>query len=627
MDIRLTTRTGVVASLLVGVGAACSGAIGQAPAQLPSTAATVRTAASPIVSIAIEDFDGDGRRDIAYTQRNLRFLCVAFGRADGTYTLPATTNLGEYGAHLAAGDFDSDGDLDLAIAKPMAASVSVWSNSGRGSFSQSAEVYVGGYPRSILATDLNQDGTLEMVVTNTELPVTMENVAIIERMGNGNYFAQGIDAGPYVSTAAANDLDLDGRTDLVFGYSALSTQVGLCWNGHDFMGRPLPMGGFSMVEYLPASETGHHPTQVLIANVDGDGDLDIVYTNRTQQIVGVVINDGSANAPGWSGKYDTRIYMSSPATVADLKRTFNWTVNWVEYEPAANGFALFRLALRPLPGNDFEIAPEKQWGLGMIGVFDALASPDLDNDRDPDLAAVAGRYIYASGNPNTNRKPKIEGLRFDKDPVMAGRTLLITAGGVTEPDADGAIREIRFYRDSNRDAALDTNDELIGTDRSGADGWTLSRLVDRAWGAGTLRIFAVAVDELGDTSEPRGNSVVVRANRPPTVGGVTASEQRLRRGQAFSILAPAISDPDADLGDSISRVEVYQDLNRNGTIDAGDRLLKVARRDGASGWRADLRANVAGMGGFGLKTFLVRAIDSEGGTSDPSSVTVRFVRR
>jgi len=61
-------------------------------------------------SLALADFDGDGKMDVASGAGNVLLL----GNGDGTFQTPIT--LGAFGPDIAAGDFSQDGKPDLAVA-------------------------------------------------------------------------------------------------------------------------------------------------------------------------------------------------------------------------------------------------------------------------------------------------------------------------------------------------------------------------------------------------------------------------------------------------------------------------------------------------------------------------------
>ena len=100
---------------------------------------------------AIGDFSGDGKPDIAIGEPDLNSgsLVILLGNGDGTFrTLPpiSAPRCGEWG--IAMGDFNGDGKLDLAIADSKSNTVSVLLGNGDGTFTTAAgpPASVGSFP-------------------------------------------------------------------------------------------------------------------------------------------------------------------------------------------------------------------------------------------------------------------------------------------------------------------------------------------------------------------------------------------------------------------------------------------------------------------------------------------------
>ena len=94
-------------------------------------------------------------------------MSVLLGKGDGTFG--AATNYATPAApqSLAVGDFNGDGKLDLALAGGEFASAEVilW-GAGDGTFNQLSTYNVGAYPVSVVAADFNLDGAPDLAVSN-----------------------------------------------------------------------------------------------------------------------------------------------------------------------------------------------------------------------------------------------------------------------------------------------------------------------------------------------------------------------------------------------------------------------------------------------------------------------------
>src|SRR5204863_314996 len=68
---------------------------------------------------------------------------------------------------VAVGDFNADGKPDLAVAIYGSANVSVLLGNGDGTFQAAVDYGVGSFPRSVVAGDFNADGKADLAVANS----------------------------------------------------------------------------------------------------------------------------------------------------------------------------------------------------------------------------------------------------------------------------------------------------------------------------------------------------------------------------------------------------------------------------------------------------------------------------
>src|SRR6516164_340033 len=120
-------------------------------------------------SVAVGDFNGDGKPDLAVVNSYSNNVSVLLGNGDGTFQ-PAVsygTGSGTGPAFVAVGDFNHDGKLDLAVANSNSSNVSVLLGNGDGTFQTAVNYDVGGAPTSIAVGDFNHDGKLDLAVANS----------------------------------------------------------------------------------------------------------------------------------------------------------------------------------------------------------------------------------------------------------------------------------------------------------------------------------------------------------------------------------------------------------------------------------------------------------------------------
>lgn len=209
--------------------------------------------------------------------------------------------------------------------------------------------------------------------------------------------------------------------------------------------------------------------------------------------------------------------------------------------------------------------------------------------------------------------------------IVGTDSVVLTLTGAA--DADGTIARVRFYRDTDGTAGLDTaTDTLVGEDTSAAGGWSLTSASTGLTGT-SATYFAVVRDNDG-TDGATSPSVVIAINQRPTVGAVTiigSSTVARLTNVTVSIAGVADGDTSGTPAGSIAKVEVWRDRDADGVIDTTDQLLGNAIRqtDGTYRLTFSTAGFAAGAGTAGENTLMVRAIDGRTlATATPSYNTL-----
>ena len=250
----------------------------------------VNYSAGNLYYVAAADFNGDGKLDIAATDVNNGFVQIFNGVGDGTFSIGSTfatdlTNTRPQG--LVAGDFNHDGHPDLAVQNGNGQNVGVLINDGTGGFLAPVNYGLSNYSYQGIGTaDLNGDGYLDLVV-----PLNNGSaIAILLGNGNGTFQAETdrtTDAYPVSVTIA--DLNGDGKLDLaatVGGTQGIDVAFG---NGDGTFQSPV----FYASSLQDFNLDGPSPSFIQAADIDGDGKLDLIYTNSEYGTVGVLFGSGN----------------------------------------------------------------------------------------------------------------------------------------------------------------------------------------------------------------------------------------------------------------------------------------------------------------------------------------------
>ena len=272
--------------------------------QVATPAATVafvdRTATSLIgqpaepkhsMAASASDLDGDGDLDLAIAAEYAPNR-VLINDGNGHLTDESDARLPRtVGDHedVAIADFDRDGDLDLVFVGEDDQVSGYHLNDGTGHFEDVTErLPARGTSNAVVAEDVDRDGDADLVIGNNGQDFLFIND------GTGMFTDETADRLPASDDVTQDigfgDIDRDGDRDLVLG-----NEDGNRMFMNDGTGR-----FFDETEArLPAVAVGEETRNVDLADVDGDGDLDVYYANVLLFVLDadpqdrLLINDGA----------------------------------------------------------------------------------------------------------------------------------------------------------------------------------------------------------------------------------------------------------------------------------------------------------------------------------------------
>ena len=242
-------------------------------------------------SLAIGDFNNDGRADIAVTNYGIDNVGVMLGYGNGNFGEQRTfsTGISSLPRMLVTGDFNNDSQPDIAVANYIGNNVGIFLGYGNGRFSSSTLYPLGDYasPKWLTIGDLNNDGRLDIITTNSN----DDSLSILLGHVNDTFFNKityTIGDNPYPRSAAVADFNNDGRLDIAVS-NMLSENIGV------FLGYVKESFASATVHQIGSSS---QPVSIAVGDFNNDIRLDVVVADRGTNEVAILYGSGYGTFSG-----------------------------------------------------------------------------------------------------------------------------------------------------------------------------------------------------------------------------------------------------------------------------------------------------------------------------------------
>ncbi len=328
------------------------------------------TGAQPF-ALALAEFNGDGRKDIATANQAANTVSVLLAKPAGGYVMHVDYPVGTAPSALAAADVNGDSAPDLISANNVSNDLSLLLGAGDGTFAAETRLALAAntLPLCVVAGDLDADGKVDLVSADNGT----NTVSVLLGAGGGTFAAPAsLAVGVRPRWVILADLNNDTRPDIVTA-NRDSNNLSVLFNQGG--------GAFAAVVNLSA---GTNPRMPGAADLNGDHWLDLITTNTGSGDISVLMNQGGGTfAPEVRLAFED--YVPTRFVLADFNNDNHTDLATVLFSTGDGPVAMGLMAVLAGDGTG-NFALPRLFGVG-IGSFD-LAAAQMNSDTRLDIVTA-----------------------------------------------------------------------------------------------------------------------------------------------------------------------------------------------------------------------------------------------
>ncbi len=255
---------------------------------VPVSAQFETRASAPVlsnpISIAVGDFNHDGKPDLAVAAFYNGKVAVLLGNGDGTFKPAAYYTVGsnETTGSVATASLRGDGVLDLIVTNDLSNEVQVMLGNDDGTFGMPTAYATPNYPAVVMVGDFNGDHKFDLVTV--EESGYCHCVSVFLGNGDGTFQQPPINMLPPTPPVAIGigDFNRDGKLDLVsVGQFGSPGQADILLGNGD--GTFTPGDSYAI---------GSDPQSVAVADFNGDHILDLAIADAESGDIDILLGNG-----------------------------------------------------------------------------------------------------------------------------------------------------------------------------------------------------------------------------------------------------------------------------------------------------------------------------------------------
>jgi len=253
-----------------------------------SFSAAVNYTTANSFQVEAKDVNQDGAVDLVTSNNNAFMMSVFINNGGGSGTFASKVDYANgsswNGKALATGDIDNDGDEDVLIDVIIGGSVDsvqIFTNNGDGTFTVGGGISTSDQFEQIKLVDTDGDEDLDLV----GLSPGLGQLVTYSNDGSGTFSINTV----HTATTSSNQFTL-ANFDIYNKIDAITVD-----QSNDevrFLGDGSPYAFGAIPSTILVGDT---PVAIASGDIDGDGDIDAVVSNATDQTLSILTNNGSAS--------------------------------------------------------------------------------------------------------------------------------------------------------------------------------------------------------------------------------------------------------------------------------------------------------------------------------------------